>query len=61
VKAFLEDQIDDTLLSRTRALLIQRNCPFLKDPWNESDSVMDEFYRGFAEVLQRLIGQEVTR
>ncbi|GHB33840.1 glycoside hydrolase domain-containing protein [Streptomyces chryseus] len=60
-KAFLEDQIDDTLLSSTRALLIQRNCPLLKEPWNESDSVMDEFYRGFAEVLQRLIDQQVTR
>ncbi|MFE3826399.1 hypothetical protein [Streptomyces sp. NPDC059092] len=31
-----------------------------KEPWNESDSVMDEFYRGFAEVLQRLIDQEVA-
>ncbi|MEV7302364.1 glycoside hydrolase domain-containing protein [Streptomyces clavifer] len=60
-KAFLEDQIDDTLLSKTRTLLIQRNCPLLKEPWNEPDSIMDEFYRGFAEVLQRLIDQEVTR
>ncbi|MGW3212163.1 glycoside hydrolase domain-containing protein [Streptomyces parvus] len=60
-KAFLEDQIDDTLLSKTRALLVQRNCPLLKEPWNESDARMDEFYRGFAEVLENLIAQEVTR
>ncbi len=57
-KAFLEDDIDDVLLSSTRALLIQRNCPIHKKPWLESDSVMDEFYRGFAEVLQRLIDQQ---
>ncbi|MDX3534204.1 DUF1906 domain-containing protein [Streptomyces sp. MB09-01] len=57
-KAFLEDDISDTLLSGTRALLIQRNCPIHKKPWLESDSVMDEFYRGFAEVLDRLIKQQ---
>jgi peptidoglycan hydrolase-like protein with peptidoglycan-binding domain len=57
-KAFLEDQIDDTLLSDTRALLIRRNCPLLKEPWNEPDSVMSEFYEGFTEMLQRLIDQQ---
>ncbi|PJE96517.1 hypothetical protein CUT44_18710 [Streptomyces carminius] len=57
-KAFLEDQIDDKLLSVTRALLIRRNCPLGKEPWNESGSVMNEFYGGFAEVLNRLIDQE---
>ncbi|MFI7013470.1 hypothetical protein [Streptomyces sp. NPDC050164] len=60
-KAFLEDQIDDTLLSSTRTLLIHRNCPAGKEPWNESDSVMSEFYTGFAETLQRLIDQQVAR
>lgn len=60
-KAFLEDQIDDTLLSSTRALLIHRNCPVGKEPWNESDSVMSEFYTGFAETLQKLIDQQVAR
>jgi peptidoglycan hydrolase-like protein with peptidoglycan-binding domain len=60
-KAFLEDQIDDTLLSSTRALLIQRNCPLGKEPWNESDSVMSEFYAGFTETLQNLIDQQVAR
>ena len=60
-KAFLEDQIDDTLLSSTRALLIQRNCPLDKTPWNESDSVMSEFYAGFTETLQNLIDQQVAR
>ncbi|WP_234387920.1 MULTISPECIES: glycoside hydrolase domain-containing protein [Streptomyces] len=60
-KAFLEDQIDDTLLSSTRALLIQRNCPLGKEPWNEFDSVMSEFYAGFTETLQNLIGQQVAR
>lgn len=60
-KAFLEDQIDDTLLSSTRTLLIHRNCPVGKEPWNESDSVMSEFYTGFAETLQRLIDQQVAR
>ncbi|MFE4665144.1 glycoside hydrolase domain-containing protein [Streptomyces sp. NPDC056716] len=58
-KAFLEDQLDDTLLSATRSLLPQRNCPVGKEPWNESDSVMSEFYAGFAETLQNLVDQQV--
>ncbi|MEU3086730.1 hypothetical protein ACWCQ0_05440 [Streptomyces massasporeus] len=60
-KAFLEDQIDDTLLSSTRTLLIHGNCPVGKEAWNESDSVMSEFYTGFAETLQRLIDQQMAR
>lgn len=60
-KAFLENQTDDTLLSSTRALLVHRNCPTGKGPWNESDSVRGEFSAGFAETLQKLIDQQVAR
>ncbi|MFJ8954292.1 hypothetical protein ACIRO1_29775 [Streptomyces sp. NPDC102381] len=31
-----------------------------KEPWNEPDSVMSEFCKGFSEVLQNLIDQQVA-